>query len=246
MNDVPVRWMLLALLAVMTAPLRANTVPAQTYTFSDNDTLSIPLSSLNLNRLVVKDDRINSVVCPVGFCTTQANKSDKSGSVTLKTNVNLPFSIHISTVNGRNVALFVNPKPIPAAVVELVSVQNQHAEPSIFDENFDYPTKLALFTKAMMHYQRDGTLISGFTAHPIDPSTLPTDIGEIAVVPVVALVGRRFSGIIYTVTNQGSDTAHLTNAYFYSLSARSAALDSYTLAPKQSTTLYLTTGGAPR
>ena len=47
----------------------ATATPPTTMTFLDNDTVPLTLSSLDINRLVVKGDRISSVTCPTGFCT---------------------------------------------------------------------------------------------------------------------------------------------------------------------------------
>lgn len=42
----------------------ANTISAKTYYFEQNDSVVLPLSSVNTNRLVVKDDKIVNLYCP--------------------------------------------------------------------------------------------------------------------------------------------------------------------------------------
>ena len=149
------------LLSVVSLTSVAKNIPANTYTFTENDTISLPLSSVNLNRLVVAQDSITAFTCPIGFCTTAGNKNDTSGSVTLKINVSLPFTAHIATLKGRNFTLFINPKRIPAVVTEFIALQYEPTAESVFDKAFDYPTALAQFTKQMISWKRAGTPISG-------------------------------------------------------------------------------------
>ncbi|WP_439899211.1 TraK domain-containing protein [Photobacterium leiognathi] len=61
---------LFALSMWMLTPLVwAQATPPTTVPFADNETVSLTLSSLDINRLVVRGDRITSVTCPTGFCT---------------------------------------------------------------------------------------------------------------------------------------------------------------------------------
>lgn len=91
----------------------ANTIAAKTYYFEQNDTIVLPLSSVNTNRLVVKDDKIVNLHCPRGFCLAKANQRDQSGSITVKLNIALPFTAHVTTEKGQNFSLFINPMTRP-------------------------------------------------------------------------------------------------------------------------------------
>lgn len=219
-------------------------VPANTYRFDDNDTISLPLSSNNLNRLVVRDDSITSFVCPIGFCTSSNSKADKSGSITLKINVAIPFTAHVGTKNGHNFTLFINPKSVPALVTEFIAINTHKTEPSIFDsKEFDYPMKVAMFTKQMIAHQLYKTKIAGFSLHIVDRKNLPKDRSPLAVIPMKVFRGKHYSGIIYEVTNQSKEPQTVTNAHFYSYAARSASLDREgELKPKESVLLYVVTG----
>ncbi|CAH6836360.1 IncF plasmid conjugative transfer pilus assembly protein TraK [Vibrio chagasii] len=231
------------LVALLSPTALADNVAKRQFNFTDGDTISVTLSSLNINRLLVKGDKIVNVTCPSGFCTSSANQKDKTGSVSLKINIQLPFNAHITTSKGRIFSLFVNPKATPSVVTEFVPSDVAQEQPSVFDRGFDYPSSLAEFTKKMMHYQRDSTPISGFTLHQVDPKTLPSPKGTLPLVPQVVFVGEDYSGIIYEVKNQSNNNVTLTTAQFYSYAARSAALDRLTLGPNESTHLYLVTGG---
>nr|AKN40389.1 IncF plasmid conjugative transfer pilus assemblyprotein TraK [Vibrio sp. F12 FF_152] len=76
------------------------------------------------------------MTCPRGFCTTTGNQKDKTGSISVKINIALPFTAHITTTKGRLFALFITPKATPAIVTEFVSSQRYSDEKSVFQRNF--------------------------------------------------------------------------------------------------------------
>ena len=235
---------LFALLTFLIAPFAmAQNAAKVSYEFAEGDTIPLALSSININRLVVKNDRILSIVCPKGFCTSTGNQKDASGSITLKINIALPFTAHITTEKGRLFALFITPKATPALVTEFVWSESYKEQQSVIELTADYPAAMTALTKAMMRFVHDGSPIAGFQRHDVDPDTLPKDKGNLAIIPQTVFVGKTYSGVIYEVKNQGNTATSLTTAQFYSYAARSAAIDDYELAPGESTTLYLITGG---
>ncbi|MFA0013763.1 type-F conjugative transfer system secretin TraK [Vibrio lentus] len=237
------RSLILCFLLLVAGAAHAKNISANAYSFNDNDTIPIALSYLNVNRLVVKGDAIASLSCPLSFCTSDSNPDDRSGSVALKINVRLPFTAHVSTVGGHNFTLFISPKATPAIVSEFVALNDYQKEPTVFDDkDFDYPMALAQFTKQMITHQHNDSLIKGFSLHEVDPKTLPKDTAPLAVIPKKIFRGVHYSGIIYEVVNQTDKPQTLTNAQFYSFSARSASLDRYRLAPSEKATLYIVTG----
>ncbi|BAC97730.1 putative conjugative transfer protein TraK (plasmid) [Vibrio vulnificus YJ016] len=231
-------------LAFFIAPFAmAQNVGKVSYEFNEGDTIPLALSSININRLVVKNDRILSIVCPKGFCTSSGNQKDASGSITLKINIALPFTAHLTTEKGRLFALFITPKSTPALVTEFVWSESYKEQKSPIALAADYPAAMTALTKSMMRFVHDGSPIAGFKRHDVDPKTLPKDEAKLAIIPQTVFVGSDYSGVIYQLKNQGNQEMVLTTAQFYSDSARSAALDAYHLAPGQTTTLYLITGG---
>ncbi|MCV5333125.1 type-F conjugative transfer system secretin TraK, partial [Escherichia coli] len=83
------------LIATLSPFALASNVQKATFPFADGDTIPVSLSSVNINRLVVEDDKILNITCPHGFCTTNGIQKDKTGSVSLKLNVALPFTAHV-------------------------------------------------------------------------------------------------------------------------------------------------------
>ncbi len=236
-------WFMLLLFASLSAEALADNVAKASFPFNDGDTIPIRLSSLNINRLMVKGDHIINLVCPDGFCTATGNPQDKTGSISMKINLAIPFTAHVLTQKGRVFALFITPKKTPAIVTEFVPSQRYLDEPSVFERHFDYPSAIAAFTKSMMLWQRDRTPISGFSVHPVDPNTLPKDTSPMPVIPQTVFVGKDYSGIIYLVKNASDQPITLTTAQFYSYAARSASLDEVELKPAAQTHLYVVTGG---
>lgn len=213
------------------------------YTFNDGDTIPLSFSSLDINRLRVKDDRIMEISCPEGFCSSGAEQRDKTGSIKLKININAPFTAHLTTEKGRLFALFITPKATPGFVTQFTYSMAHFEQPSAFEKEFDYPTALVEFTKSMMKWKRNQTMIPGVSIHHVDPNTLPRKESKLPLTPQTIFSGKDYSGIIYQVTNNSENAVDLTTAQFYSYSARSASLDKFHLEPKTSTHLYLITGG---
>lgn len=238
------RFSLMFAAALLCVPwvIHAKSIPANTYSFAQNDTIVLPLSSVNTNRLVVKGDKILNVQCPKGFCLAKASQRDKSGSIHLKINIALPFTAHVFTEKGQNFSLFINPKAVPAVVSEFIP-RYAPSEQSVFEKDMEYPLALGAFTKQMIEWRRTGTPVPGFIVRPIAPKTLPKDTTPLAIIPQTLFSGRPYSGIIYQVKNQSSKTMTLTEAQFYSYASRSASLDKTTLAPGEVTYLYIITGG---
>lgn len=236
---------LMLLLVTLMSPCLAlaENVSMLNYTFNDGDTIPISLSSLDVNRLRVDDDRIMDITCPRGFCTSSAEQRDKTGSIKLTINIPAPFTAQLTTEKGRLFALFVTPKATPGVITQFTYARAHLEQTSVFERKFDYPTALVEFTKATMHWKQYQTPVVGFSVHRVDPDTLPEKRSALPLTPQVVFSGKDYSGIIYQVTNNGDTAVNLTTAQFYSDSARSAALDDVYLKPGESTTLYLVTGG---
>ncbi len=60
-------------LSPLAAAKNTNT-PPNTYTFNDNETVPVVLSSVDINRLVVKDDKIMSIDCRPGSAWEKAQE----------------------------------------------------------------------------------------------------------------------------------------------------------------------------
>ena len=232
-------------LSFLGATAHASNVPAKVYKYDVNDTIPLSLSSLNINRLLVEGDKISGVDCPIGFCTTNSNRADKSGSVALTLNVSLPFSALVTTVKGNNFTLLITPKATPSVVSTFVPNLQAYGKGVVFDKKFSYPTNLANFTKQMILWSKTKKNIKKYSTHIIDPKTLPKKsfTKSLSIIPQVVFTGGSHSGIIYEVTNNTKKPVSITAAQFYGKGSRSASLEKENLRSKESTLLYIVSGG---
>lgn len=258
-------------MAALSASLSANAVaqntPPTQYHFNDSDMVPVVLSSVDINRLVVKGDKITSIHCPEGFCVVTGTKSDNSAAALLSLNLAVPFTAYISTAKGRHFGLFINARAKPGVTSIFTSERYSREQPSTFDKRSPYTSMMSEFTTQMMRYLATGQMIDGYQLHIIDntkemvkkalnrhshkgftvrhasdsPSALaPTGL---TTEPAFVFTGKHFNGIIYRLTNHSSHAMTLTTAQFYSPTVRAAALSTPTLNTQQVGHLFVVSGG---
>lgn len=115
-------------LSPLAAAKNTNT-PPNTYTFNDNETVPVVLSSVDINRLVVKDDKIMSIDCPAGFCVGKSTRTDPTGAARLKLNIAVPFVAYVTTQKGRQFGMLISSRARPAVTSEFIGLQSTLAEP---------------------------------------------------------------------------------------------------------------------
>ena len=89
-------------------------------TIKNNAQINITLSSVDINRIFVKDQKITSIDAPSGLLT---GNNDKSGSIYANINGQTPFTAFISTNEGLHFSLLIMPKSEPGQTVEFISTQ---------------------------------------------------------------------------------------------------------------------------
>ena len=128
---------LLLMVALFSSLAYASVSQPVTYSLNNNDTVQVTLSSVDLNRLTVKDDAIASVHCPAGFCVID-KQNDSSGGVLLSIKaaatptqsgalVYPPFTLFIDTDNERHFGVLVIPLAEPAQTAIFTIKENQMA-----------------------------------------------------------------------------------------------------------------------
>ena len=249
-----------------------NTPPAQ-YHFNDSDMVPVVLSSVDINRLVVKGDKITSIHCPEGFCVVTGTKSDSSAAALLSLNLAVPFTAYISTAKGRQFGLFISAKAKPGVTSIFTSEHYSREQPSTFDKGSPYTTMMSEFTAQMMRYLATGQLIDGYQVNIIDntkenvtkalsrhshkglgprkfntraaSTSGPSELTPTGLTtePAIVFTGKHFNGIIYRLTNHSPQVMTLTTAQFYSPTVRAAALSTPTLNSQQVGHLFVVSGG---
>ncbi len=223
--------------------------PASQIGFSNNETLTVKLSSVDINRLIVKDDKITSVVCPTAFCTLPMGNGvdgapiplDPSGAALISLNVEEPFTFYVSTQKGKNFGVFATPLRIPAITTEFISTDRDTTLAKKFETSAPYQNMLVKLMKNMMRFDEEQTPPEGFiVTHITEKEREPVPLD---VIPKRLFSGNTFSGLIYEVKNNTNNTITLTNTRFYVRGLRALSLDKKTLLPNESTRMYQIVSG---
>lgn len=257
----------MALLLALPLSAQAKNTPPTHYTFNDSETVPVILSSVDINRLVVKDDKITAIDCPEGFCVVTGTKSDNSGAARVNLNLAVPFTAYVSTQKGRHFGLFITPKARPAVTSIFTPEFLREQTPSLFDKQAPYTTLMSEFVAAMMRYHATGEPIKGYQVHSIDNTqanlekavkqqmvkgmgaayqpNAPVKVKPTGLTsePAIAFTGKHFGGIIYRLTNHSNAAMTLTTAQFYTPTMRAAALSTHKLLSQQVGYLFVVSGG---
>lgn len=161
-----------------------NRAPSE-YHLNDNDTVQVTLSSVDLNRLTVKDDAISSVHCPSGFCVID-KQNDSSGGVLLSVKssamstqsgdlVYPPFTLFIDTQLGRHFGVLVVPLAQPAQTAIFTVKENQVAALMKKQKNTPYLTQLTSLMKNATLAAEQQSELSGFEQSIMQVNTRKCD-----------------------------------------------------------------------
>ncbi|MGR5367912.1 type-F conjugative transfer system secretin TraK [Photobacterium damselae] len=238
--------LLLGVLAFASTSVLAT--PPTTLSFNDNETVPLTLSSLDINRLVVKHDRITSVTCPTGFCTLPMNgagddtaaPSDPQGASLIGINVQEPFTLYVTTEKGHSFGAFVRPMAVPAVTTVFVSMERDTRKASAFEKRSPYTQMLATLVKHMIRE----TTPEGYTVTPIAATSSSHAINQagLTITPKTQYQGEHFTGVVYTVTNKTGQARSLVSTSFYRPGVKAVSFSSYTLLPHSSVLMYQVTG----
>ena len=234
------------LLALFPAVTLAAT-PASDVHFKQNETVVLTLSNVDINRLMVKDDKITSLSCPSAFCTlpmqegTGAPIVDTSGAMLVTINVKEPFTFYISTLKGKNFGVFVSPLAIPAKTTQFVSQDRDTEQAKAFETSAPYAELLISLMRHAMLFDDTGEVPDGYTYTDIthnEKKPMPLEV-----IPKQLFSGDTFSLLRYEVKNNTQTTKTLTNTQFYVRGLRALSFDNKVLAPGQSTAMYQIVSG---
>ncbi len=222
--------------------------PPTTLTFNDNETLAVTLSSLDINRLVVKDDKITSIVCPTGFCTMPALAQgsdgegapiDPQGAGLLSLNVQEPFTLYITTEKGHSFGAFIRPLAVPAVTTVFLSTEPNTKQAEVFEKTSPYTDTLASLIKAMINNRPP----EGYLRQELTVKKATID-GDLRLTPLVSYQGAHLLGVMYRVSNQTSKTLDITAEMFAKPNVKALSISTQRLAPHSSLYLYQVLGGA--
>ncbi|MCX7125444.1 MAG: type-F conjugative transfer system secretin TraK [Gammaproteobacteria bacterium] len=135
----------------------AGIASAKNISFSDNQMISVNLSSTNVNRIVVPNDQITNIICPTNFCTSKHNSNDVSGAAYVQLLTQNPFTLFVSTSNGHHVSLSVTPTNSNGKTLVLNPLSSS-LKAEAWETESSYRTLLITLVRDMMN----GTTPSGY------------------------------------------------------------------------------------
>ncbi|WP_305810549.1 type-F conjugative transfer system secretin TraK [Photobacterium leiognathi] len=242
---------LFALSMWMLTPLVwAQATPPTTVPFADNETVSLTLSSLDINRLVVRGDRITSVTCPTGFCTLPmsgeegaiAAPTDPQGASLIALEVQEPFTLYITTEKGHSFGAFVRPLAVPAVTTVFVPLARDTQQAAQFEKSSPYEEVIASLIRHMI----SETVPQGYQITPVTMSgkrkQADSTPQEVTLTPTLTYQGEVLTGTVYTVTNNTANTVTLHPTAFYQQGVKALSFSSPTLRPHSSLVMYQVTG----
>lgn len=103
----------IALALLSTVAMGANSIPVK-----DNSDIALTLSQGNYNRLVVKNDKIMEAVFPPNAMAIKRDEQD--GSVYVMLSAANPFTLFLTTENGRHFSVTLNGEESLGKTIELV------------------------------------------------------------------------------------------------------------------------------
>lgn len=222
--------MSLGLLVSMAGCLMADNINPTVMVFNEGQTLTLPLSGTDINRLSVVGDQITDLRCMNNSCGITYDPKDTTGSAYVSLNTNQPFTMFISTHNGHNFSVLVNPQAVPGETY-LFQPMSAGMNASGWEKNSDYEQLNVTVISDMMNNQApdgygdyactDKTPCMGFSTQ-----TLYT---VLAMTPVNEYLGDEVIGVVYSVKNTGKQSVSMTPSAFYTSGVRSVALSQQTL-----------------
>ena len=194
--------------------------------FADNEQVNVVLSNRDVNRVLVKGDKIQSVNGPAGLYTA---KNDMAGSAYISVYGDSVFTIFIATAGGHNVSLLVSPRETAGRTVIL--------QPTSLSPHFEaaegYQTTLITLISTMINNEDS----SEYSYVPV--KSKKADFYKIAdIKPIASYSGEHLIGITSEIKNKSKNPITLKPAYFYKPEVRAVSLSQQTLAPSETGLLY--------
>lgn len=229
--------MLKFIVLVMTVLLANNQLvyALQVKQIKDNQTLFAKISSKELTRIFVKNDRIQSVRGIDG--AYQLTKDEIQGAVFIKPSLfyqHRAFNLFIGTEQGHSYTLLLSPIDIPAENIELKSLSPSKILAERWEKNSPYSDIII----QLMHAMENSENPEGYAVIPlgkVKPKRLDSGL---TMQLVTFYQGARLQGEIWLIKNTCCRTAHLSPRNFYQDNVRAISLKDENLDKNEETYLY--------
>ena len=214
---------------------------------ANDEQANISLSSEDMNRLFVNNDKIISVNAPNSRLIAQ---NDQSGSIYINVTGVTPFTAFVTTESGRHFSILVMPKRVPGVTVRFMpttpsathyithSAAGQKLEDSTPYEN----TLVALLKDAMLQQVPPGyssIAPSAFSSIPVFAIPPYLDAKKTLAEKVVSgSLGGELGLRVIELDNKSRHNITLVASNFYMPGVRAVAIDSEYVPGHKSTYIY--------
>ena len=219
---------------VLCASSYAQAVKPTIKSIGNNQMANVILSNTNFNRVLVKGDKIVSIVCPQGACEAEHSPKDKSGSFILRVASPVPFTAFMATQSGRHFSLQVTPRAEDGVTLQVNPVGSAPIAPH-WEKTSSFRAMIAKMSTAMLNAQS----ISGFSYQAVSTENAEPALNGIVSMQLRGLwQGNKVVGVKYLVTNKTDKSLTLPSSAYYRAGVLSIAQSAQTLLPKESGYVY--------
>lgn len=201
----------------------------------DNETVSIKISSVDVTRIFVQNDRIKSVKGIKGAYTRE--NDEKNGEIYLQPTTlfqHRSFTVLIDTEQGRHFTLLLNPTASPSETLMLVPKGVGRLRAARFEQAASYELTINHLIRHMKHH----TMPEGYAVYEVGRSPVFYREKHIRLCLKAIYQGLHLRGEVYTVTNLNKTPLYLDEKTFYKRGTRAISLDTVVIAPKATVYLY--------
>jgi len=216
-----------------TAKTSSNSSSVKEIPFADNEQINVFLSNRDINRILVKGDKIQGINGPTGLYTA---KNDATGSAYISLYGDITFTIFASTLKGHNFSLLVTPRSIPGKTIILEPTTPSFLTGRVEEEDSYQKTLIALISNMInAEPSEDYAYLSASQAK----GNKKTNFYDIAYIkPIAFYSGTHLLGITSEIKNRTRKPIVLKPSYFYRSGVRAVALSQETIAPFATGLLY--------
>lgn len=213
-----------------TSAFAEGVTPIKEVPFSEGDQLTLPLSTVDVNRLVVNHDLISAITCPTNVCVT---RQDKTGSAYITLNTSTNFTLFMVTESGRHVSVLVSPEAKPGFTYEFVPMGKNNLA-AHWEEQGEYTSQLISVLRDMMR----GNISEGYGYREIPHASSSSFKKSASLTLIAEYPGEHWVGQVYEIHNASKKSLLLTPNGFYDTGVKAVALSKQTLVPGETGYVY--------
>lgn len=192
---------------------------ALTRHFNENARVSLPASTVNINRIFVKGDKITQHVAPQGTFVFDKRLS-RDGSLYFKPMyLTSSFTLFFTTAQGHHFSVQITPNSGRGQTIEMIPNAVSEAQ-AHWERNSGYLALLQQFIHAMIL----GKPLQGMSAQTVEKSSVIPLSAHTQLRLLQVYSGAHVSGLVYQLNNTGNRSVRLLERRFYHTGVRAVSL----------------------